>query len=42
MRLKDKVAIITGADSGLGRAGASAFEKECAKVVIPFDLTIVF
>ena len=35
-KLKDKVAIITGADSGLGRAAAIAFVKEGAKVVIPY------
>ena len=35
-KLKDKVAIITGGDSGLGRAAAILFVKEGAKVVIPF------
>ena len=35
-KLKDKVVIITGADSGLGRAAAVAFVKEGAKVVIPY------
>lgn len=35
-KLKDKVIIITGADSGLGRAAAIAFTKEGAKVVIPY------
>lgn len=35
-KLKNKVAIITGADSGLGRAAAIAFAKEGAKVVIPY------
>ena len=34
MRLKDKVAIITGAGSGLGKAGAVKFAKEGAKVII--------
>ena len=35
-KLKDKLAIITGADSGLGRAAAVAFVKEGARVVIPY------
>ena len=35
-KLKDKVAIITGGDSGLGRAAAIRFIKEGAKVVIPY------
>ena len=35
-KLKGKVAIITGGDSGLGRACAVAFVKEGAKVVIPY------
>lgn len=34
LRLKGKVAIITGAGSGIGRAAAIAFAKEGAKIVI--------
>lgn len=34
MRLKDKVAIITAAGSGAGRAGSLLFAKEGAKVVV--------
>lgn len=35
-KLKNKVAIITGGDSGLGRAASIIFVKEGAKVVIPY------
>lgn len=34
MRLADKVAIITGAGSGIGRASASLFAEEGAKIVV--------
>jgi len=34
MRLKDKVAIITGAGSGYGRGIATMFAQEGAKIVI--------
>jgi NAD(P)-dependent dehydrogenase (short-subunit alcohol dehydrogenase family) len=35
-RLKDKVAVITGADSGIGRAVALAFAREGADVVVSY------
>ena len=34
MRLKDKVAIITGAGRGIGQATAIKFTREGAKVVV--------
>lgn len=38
-RLKDKVAIITGGDSGIGRAVAVAYAKEGAKVTIAYNVS---
>lgn len=36
MKLADNVAIVTGADTGIGKAVATAFAREGAKVVIDF------
>ena len=36
MRLKDKVAVVTGSSRGVGRAVALAFGKEGAKVVVNY------
>lgn len=38
-RLKDKVAIITGGDSGIGKAVAVAYAKEGAKVVVVYNIS---
>jgi glucose 1-dehydrogenase len=35
-RLKDKIAIVTGSDSGIGQATAEAFAKEGADVAITY------
>ena len=38
MRLKDKIAIVTGAASGMGASTAKTFASEGAKVIVT-DLT---
>ncbi len=37
MRLKDKIAVVTGSSRGIGRAVALAFAKEGAKVVVNYS-----
>ena len=37
MRLKDKIAVVTGSSSGIGEAIARAYAREGAKVVITFN-----
>jgi len=38
MRMKDKVALVTGAASGMGAATAKLFARECAKAVYVADM----
>jgi NAD(P)-dependent dehydrogenase (short-subunit alcohol dehydrogenase family) len=38
MRMKDKVALISGASSGMGAATARLFAREGAKAVVVADL----
>ncbi len=39
MRFKNKITLITGAASGIGRAAALAFAKEGAIIVVPIETT---
>ncbi len=39
-RLKDKIAIITGASKGIGRACAVIFAQEGAKVMITVEMKL--